>query len=293
MVLKHLVISGGGPTLIHTLGAIQHLFENSIIDINTVESIYATSAGAVIAIILCLKFSWDVVDDYILNRPWHDLFDININVIFDSYSKRGLFNKKTIEKCIKPMFDAKDIDIEINMSDFFMLTKIDLHFFTFEINEFTLIDISHKTHPTLSVLQALHMTSAIPIIIAPVCIDGKCYIDGGIACNYPLLKCIERTKNLDDIIGFKNHYENYGKDVVNEETNIFDFIMNFLFKLIYNLSSSDPTYEIKHEIVCKTNSMSLTSIRTTLSSHEVRKKLFNDGIENSKQFLRTLNLPHV
>ena len=96
MVLKHLVISGGGPTLIHTLGAIQHLSENNIINVNNIESIDATSAGAVIAIILCLKFSWDVVDDYILNRPWHDVFDININVIFESYSNRGIFNKKTI-----------------------------------------------------------------------------------------------------------------------------------------------------------------------------------------------------
>jgi predicted acylesterase/phospholipase RssA len=293
MVLKHLVISGGGPTLIHTLGAIQYLSENNVIDMDVIESIYATSAGAVIAIILCLKFSWDVVDDYILNRPWHNVFDININVIFGSYSKRGLFGKKTIEKCIKPLFDAKDVDIEITLSDFFASTKIDLHFFSFEINEFKLIDISHKTHPTLSVLQALHMTSAIPIIIAPVCIDGKCYIDGGIVCNYPLLKCVEHTKELDNIIGFKNHYENYGKDVVNEETNIFDFIMNFLFKLVYNLSSSDPTYELKHEIVCNTKMMSLTSIRSTLSSHEVRKKMFNDGIETSKQFLQTFNQLHV
>lgn len=293
MVLKHLVISGGGPTLIHTLGAIQHLSENNIIDMNAVETIYATSAGAVIAIILCLKFNWDVVDDYILNRPWHDVFDININVIFEAYSKQGLFNKKTIEKCIKPLFNAKDVDLEINMLDFYVLTKIELHFFTFEINEFKLVDVSHKTHPSLSVLQALHMTSAIPIIISPVCIDGKCYIDGGIACNYPLLKCIEHTKELDNIIGFKNHYENYGKDIVNKETNIFDFIMNFLFKLIYNLSSSDPTYEIKHEIVCNTKMMSLTSIRTTLSSQEVRKKMFKDGIETSKHFLQTLIQTHV
>ena len=71
------------------------------------------------------------------------------------------------------------------------------------------------------------------------------------------------------------------------------FIMNFLFKLIYNLSSSDPTYEIKHEIVCNTKMMSLTSIRTTLSSQEVRKKMFNDGIETSKHFLQTLIQTHV
>ena len=36
--IKHLVISGGGHTMIQTLGSIQHLEENKFIDINNMES---------------------------------------------------------------------------------------------------------------------------------------------------------------------------------------------------------------------------------------------------------------
>jgi len=48
MNIKHLVISGGGPSLLQYLSAIQNLHKNNIIDIKKIESIYGTSAGCVI-----------------------------------------------------------------------------------------------------------------------------------------------------------------------------------------------------------------------------------------------------
>ena len=50
MTIKHLVISGGGPTLIQVLGAIQHLETNDFLHMSTIETIYGTSAGAIIPI---------------------------------------------------------------------------------------------------------------------------------------------------------------------------------------------------------------------------------------------------
>ena len=38
--IKHLVMSGGGPSMIQTLGAIQYLEEEKIIDIKNIETIY-------------------------------------------------------------------------------------------------------------------------------------------------------------------------------------------------------------------------------------------------------------
>ena len=114
-LIKHLVISGGGPTMIQTLGSIQHLEENKFIDINNIETIYGTSAGAIIGVLICLKFDWITLHDYIIKRPWQDVFPIKVQNILDSYTKRGLFDMKTVEKCFKPLFDAKDIPLDINM----------------------------------------------------------------------------------------------------------------------------------------------------------------------------------
>jgi hypothetical protein len=51
-----------------------------------------------VAILLCLKFDWETINDYIIKRPWQDVFKIQIQSIFDSYTNRGVFDIKTIEK---------------------------------------------------------------------------------------------------------------------------------------------------------------------------------------------------
>ena len=123
MTIKHLVISGGGPVLIQILGAIQHLERNEIVHMNEIESIYGTSAGAIIGILICLKFDWDTINDYIIKRPWHDVFPIKVQNIFDAYTKKGIFDIKTVEKCFKPLLDAKDIPMDINLEDFYKFSK--------------------------------------------------------------------------------------------------------------------------------------------------------------------------
>jgi len=147
MTIKHIVISGGGQTMIQSLGAVQHLDINNIINLNEIESIYATSAGAIVAVLLSLKFDWETINDYIIKRPWHDVFPIKIQDIFNAYTSKGLFDHSVIEKCFKPLFDAKDIALDITLQQFYEYMPIEIHFFTFEINEFVTVDISYLTHP--------------------------------------------------------------------------------------------------------------------------------------------------
>ena len=147
MAIKHLVISGGGPIMFQILSAIQELEKNNFLDMKNIESIYGTSAGAIIAVIISLKFDWETVNDYLIKRPWKDVFPVKVQNIFEAYTKKGIFDIKTIEKYFKPLFDAKDISLNISLEDFFKLTNVDIHMFTFEINSYKTQDISYKTHP--------------------------------------------------------------------------------------------------------------------------------------------------
>lgn len=284
-VIKHLVISGGGPTIIQTLGAIHYLFEHKFIDINNIQTIYGTSAGALLGTILCLRFEWDDVIDYIIKRPWNVVFPINVKNIFDSYIKKGIFDIKLLEKCVKPLFDAKDISINVTLQEFYEITKIELHFFTFEINSFELVDISYKTHPLLQLVTSLQMSCAFPIMISPVFIEDKCYIDGGITCNYPLSKCIESHPNINEIIGFKNQYNNYNQNKVDLNSNLLDFIINLICKLIYNYDTDMDQPKIKNEIICNSNLLSVSHLSIVLKSIEARKELLENGRQSSKIFL--------
>lgn len=287
MTIKHLVISGGGPIMIQILAAIQHLEENHFIDMKNIESIYGTSAGAIVGILICLKFDWETINDYIIKRPWKEVFPIKVQNIFDSYTKKGIFDVKTIEKCFKPLFDAKDISLEINLHDFYKLSGIELHLFSFEINEYKMHDISYLTHPDLPLMNAIQMTCGIPVLVIPVCLDDKCYIDGGMVCNYPLNYCIESGKLADEILGFKNKYDDE-KNNIDSDSTLLDFLLNILFKTIISVNIDNNQPSIKNQVLCNADRLSFTILQNTLTNIETRRELFNRGTESAKQFLSSL-----
>ena len=285
MPIKNLVISGGGPSMVQTLGAIQHIEENKFIDLSKIETIYGTSAGAIVGAMLCLKFDWDTINDYIIKRPWHEVFTINVQSVFDAYTKKGIFDAKTIEKCFKPLLCAKDLPMDITLKAFYEYSNIELHLFTFEINKFKLEDVSYLTYPDLPLLTALHMTCCIPILVTPICMEGKCYVDGGVACNYPLKYCLDSGKKEDETIGFKNQYDN-NTNHVNSDSTLIDYILCFLFKVIHSLSTDHIQPKLQNEIVCDVSFLSIDVFRSALSSFESRKKLFQSGVEHGRTFLQ-------
>ena len=287
MTIKHLVISGGGPTMLQVLGAIQHLEKNDIVDMKNIESIYGTSAGAIVGVIICLKFDWETINDYIIKRPWQDVFSIKVQNIFDAYTKKGIFDIKTIEKCFKSLLDAKDISMDINLEDFYKLSNIELHMYSFEINEYKVQDISYLTHPKLSLMTAIQMTCGLPIFVTPVCSDSKCYIDGGMACNYPLNYCIESGKIHDEILGFKNKYSEE-KANINSDSTLLDFLFSFLFKAVFSVSTYNIQPKIKNEVFCDTRYLNFDILKNALSNIEVRRNLFKNGTESAEKFMLNL-----
>jgi predicted acylesterase/phospholipase RssA len=287
MTIRHLVISGGGPIMIQILSGIQELERKEYLNMQNIESIYGTSAGAIIGVMLSLKFDWDTINDYIIKRPWHDVFPIKVQNILDAYTKKGIFDIKTIEKCFKPLFAAKDIPLDINMEDFYNLTKIELHIFSFEINEYKVVDISYKTFPKLEILKAIQMSCALPVLVTPVCIDDKCFMDGGVGCNYPLSFCIDSGKEPDEILGFKNKYSDE-KSNINAESSLLDYILNFLFKAVLNVHNNYVQPIIKNEVICDTSHLTIDMLKSALTSIDVRRELFEKGIISANNFLDSL-----
>lgn len=286
MTIKHLVISGGGPIMIQILSAIQELVKNNYLNMKNIESIYGTSAGAIIAVMLSLKFDWETINDYIIKRPWQDVFPIKVQNILDAYTKKGIFDIKTVEKCFKPLFDAKDIPIDISLKDFYDLTKIDLNIIAFEVNEYKVHELSYKNYPNLPVLKAIQMSCALPILVTPVFMDGKCFMDGGIACNYPLNFCIDSGKEPDEILGFKNKYSDGKSNMINEDSTILDYLLNFLFKSVFNVHNNYVQPIIKNEVVCDASYLSLDILKNTLGNIEVRRELFEKGKQSANNFLK-------
>lgn len=285
MTIKHLVISGGGPIMFQIISAIQELERNDYLNMKNIESIYGTSAGAIVAVMISLKFDWETINDYIIKRPWHDVFPIKVQNILDAYAKKGIFDIKNIEKCFKPLFDAKDISLDITMKDFYNLTNIDIHMCSFELNEYKVKDISHESFPNLPILKAIQMTCALPVLVTPVFIEDKCFIDGGVACNYPVSFCVDSGKLADEILGFKNSYENENNSKIGENSTLLDYLLNFLFKGLNFIHDNNIQPSIKNEIIFDTSYVSLDVLKNALTKIDIRRHLFEKGKKAVNNFL--------
>ena len=309
MTIKNIVLSGGGHTFYQSLGIIQTLEKNDVWKIENIEKIYGTSAGALLAAILCLKFDWETLNDYFLNRPWHDVFNIDINTIFSIFSKKGFFNRNQIELSFKPLLHAKDLSLDITLKEFYEYSNIELYIYAFDVNHFKLEEINYKSKPDLSLITALYMSSALPILFSPVCIDDKCYIDGGVVTNYPLIFCIQQNPNLDEILAIKNVFNGECKgddnkkdineeentiikkklNIINDDSTLLDFFISFFQKVILNLNIDNLKHDIKHEISCQCQSVTFTFFNKFVSSLELRKQLLENGIECGNIFIGGLD----
>ena len=289
MTIKHLVIPGGGPMGIQAIGALQHLEKSGFWNINDIKTIYATSAGSIISLLLALKFDWESINNYIILRPWHETYNVNISQIFEAYSKKGIFDKSVMEIFYKPFFETRDLSLDMTMREFYEYSGIELHFFSLELNSFEIVDINYKTFPDIPVLQSVHMSCAVPMIIAPVCFDGKCFVDGGIISNYPIKYCIENEKNVDEIFGIQNIYEKKENKIVNNQSTMLDYVIHFISRLVNNASvNSNCTSNIPYELKYDAALMSLDNMKETLYSSEIRKNLIDKGLKAGEEFLTNL-----
>ena len=289
-MIKHIVINGGGPTGLISYGALKHLFKNNFVNIENIKSIYGTSIGGIFGTMISLKYDWDTLDDYLMKRPWEKVFSINPEDFFNLFYKKGLFSFNVVQEFLGTLLEAKDLSIDITLKEFYDYTNIDHHYFTVEADTLNRIDLSHKTHPTLSLIKALEMTTAFPIFCKPVFWENKCYIDGGLLDNYPVKLCIENEKcEKTEILGIRNKYSLNSKPNIQENMNLIEYLQLFLGNMITKLQSENILedflpYEVK--CFCDNNVTNYTEWVNYITDSNKRKELIFYGEECSDLFLK-------
>ena len=180
-MIEHLVLSGAATNGLIQVGLLTHLLENEIIHMKNIKSIYATSAGAIISVLLLIGVSVTEIKEYFINRPWQKFFDIDFK-----FEEKGVFLSCYLYDMIKPFIKAYDIPEPYTLLDLYNKTGIDLHVFTTKINGMVLTDLNHVTHPAITIEQVITMTATIPFVFPPVKYENEYYIDGGLVNRCPL-----------------------------------------------------------------------------------------------------------
>jgi len=292
--IEHIVISGGCIWGLYEYGALKELHERGLWNMNQVKTIYGTSVGALIGVILALKIDFETIDKYIIERPWNEVFKKHSYNLLETYDNRGVFHKQVIYDFYSPLFKSCDILPTVTMSKFYEKTGIELHIFLTELNAFESVDISYKTHPNWNVIDAVYASCSIPTIFSPIIDGNKCYIDGGFFHNYPLKKCLENVEDRDTILGISigNSVEQDDvKTIITSESTLLDFVSVLLNRVIKNIMfSNEDAGIIKYEMCFFTQITTMDSILKIVSSKEERKTMIESGQKKAVEYYDSLDL---
>jgi predicted acylesterase/phospholipase RssA len=307
MTIKHIVISGGGPTGLLSYGAAKYLEQQQFWSMENIESIYGTSIGALFGVILSLHHDWKTIDDYIIKCPWNTILQKNstFHDVVDVYTNKGIMSGDFFDIIMKPLLLAKDLTLDVTLDELYQFNKKEIHIMTVELNTFKLVNLSYKTHPSLKVMDAIKMSCAFPIIFSPKifietdttskkedraeCKRVCCYIDGGVMCNYPVNVCIEDQQcNPDEILGFRNIWEKY-HETIDEESSLVDFLKICVKQMIRKLENENSYVNIKNEVSCVGEKIDYTSWFDLCSDENKRIHYIHRGMTYGEVFLRLIN----
>lgn len=272
--IRHLVISGGGHTGFTFYRLLREHSKKGFWKIENIKSIYSTSVGSFLSVLLCLKYDWNIIDTFLIKRPWHNVFKFDLQSILQVFDKRGIYDIDIMYDIYKPLFSGLDLNIDLTMKQLYEFSGIEIHIYTTDLNTFESIDISYKTHPDWCVVEAVYSSCTLPILFSPLIKDGCCYIDGGVINDYPINCCIKDGALPEEIFGIKK--ENLIKKVVvNNNSTFFDYLNSILQNVLNKILGFNEYPEIPYEIIVKDNPVSIQSIIDLAYSYEGREQLIS------------------
>ena len=250
MTIKHIVIPAGGARGFHFYGALKYLNQCKFWKFKNIKTIYGTSVGGLFAVLISFGIKWEELDEFIINTNLENFVNIDASSFLSLFQSKGLILNKIVDDIINLFLKKLNLSKTLTLKQHYDTTNIEIHMYTVNINldPLKLVDLSYKTHPHLTLSNAIKMTIAIPFIIEPVIYKGGCYIDGALFEYKPIKQCLFQTKCKYDEILIVEQDEEFLRKInkIDKETNIFDFSISFIQNLLRYVS--DDNYKIPDNI---------------------------------------------
>lgn len=284
-MIKNLVLSGCGPNIVTMLGVLHELHDQNYWNIEDIECFYGASGGAIIAVFLLLSDDFNMLKEYIIKRPWNTVWPIEPDGLLNIYNKMGLFDIEDFYKAFEPFFNAKNIDKNITLKEFYGLTKKTIYFYIVELNNFEVFYANHQTYPNMKLIEAMYKTSCVPGIFTPIFENDKCYLDGGLLNYFPTGDAVKDNEN-NTILGLCSERINK-LDKLTPESNVIEFFTTLLFKnmdfvidsLFYNTEKLNNFISVPG---FNSNKLWVEIIET----ENKREEMYSLGIKTAQKFIR-------
>lgn len=285
MNIKRLAISGGGYMGIALYGALKQLQIDNVYDPKNITHIYGTSAGAILSVLVALKYDWNDVDTYILERPWNKLFDVDFETIISSFGSCGIVDSHIIDDILLPFLGGRNLSSTITFDEFKSQTGVSLTIVATN-SELLPVYFSPKSNPSTPVLDVVRASCSIPVVFQPSYVNNEIYIDGAFSDNFPVSKCESETEDCDYLaVGLDDRFT-YPFDT----TNLLTFAFS-LFSKILMIIFCRPLLNINENntLLVRHGGMSITDAINIVENKDKRQDLIRLGMNAATKWIAGKN----
>ena len=284
-MIKKLVISGGDLTFLSMLGTIKIIKEEII----NVDEIFSVSCGSWVGLFLSLKIDAEIIINYFIERPWHKLFYFDSDKLLNLYDSIGIYGVDVFYEIFKPLFKMCNLDVNITMKDLYEYSNIKLNIYSTKYSDLSFCCFNHEKTPDLKVIDAIFMSSSIPIIFKPLKYNNDYYIDGGYNCNFPLYECIKNIENKSEILGIEAvHLDDNFTNTNNN--NILSFYTKLFFKFVLDKrEKNDVEKDDINKIIIKYEHFEFSKFFKVINDETTRGDMIKKGEDEAKIYTKYKN----
>lgn len=221
-IIKYLVFSGGSIKSISYLGVIEQLLDEEMIN-GKIEGFAGSSAGSIFATLLALGYNLEELRDIFLNLDIKYLcqYKSYIGELSSLICNYGLMNRNHFEEFLGNLIEQKTKKRNYTIRNLYDDKKIVLIITGTNLNEKKTIyfnPFNEDKYSNISILEAIMISTNIPLLFDAYLYNGDYYVDGGLLDNYPIdifdneIFINNNDKNDDDN---ENNNKNENKDIYN------------------------------------------------------------------------------
>jgi NTE family protein len=188
---RGLAISGGGVAEVACGGALR-VWVRAGNTLSQFTDFAGTSAGAIVATMLAMRASIDVIEETLSTADFSSFVDTSIfDKIRDAYEFWNAYGWNSgdgleiwIRDMIQKLAGNKDTTFQQAYTRFgtrLIITKTDLLY-----PECRSVTMDYQSHPNEMIREAVTTSCRIPLFFQAAFKDGHVFVDGGVLMNYPL-----------------------------------------------------------------------------------------------------------
>ena len=274
-MIDTLVLAGGGLKGFSIIESINQLIINKIIYLKNIKNYYATSVGTIISLLLVIGYNMDELTFFTTNFNFNKLSDdIDVTDLFENF---GLSSGKSIMSIIQTLLYEKTGLYDITFKKLYQLYKKKICIITTNITKRCEELFSYDTTQEASVLIAIRMSIAVPIIFTPVCYNDCQYLDGGLVNNFP----INHVKS-ENFIGITCNF-----NVRPEIKQFHHYIFNFIHIAVKTITLKNITKENLDRIIfLKNDDSNISELDFDVDNVSKLKKV---GVKSTLNYLKKNN----